>query len=264
MLAVYSVHVLRRNQDMSHSQAASYLHRSEGQQELGMRLIESVTVKKGSTVLDLGCGTGYFTKVLSELVGPEGKVVGVDPDKDRLKIATQYSASNIEYVLADDQTFPVGPYDLVFCNCVVHWIKNKEPLFKHVSENLTSGGCFAFAGADGFLPIPAIGKRIFNELVGPEFLNWMLHEKMTFLTAKDYRKLASASGLREVSMTTWTVTPEWRNLDNYVDSMYGWFQGEFDPSEFDTRTFEQIKEAYGDRSVRSEPIRNLVAVLTKI
>ena len=46
-------------------------------------------MKKGATVLNLGCGTGYFTKVLSEQlqVGPEGKVVAVDSDGERLKIA---------------------------------------------------------------------------------------------------------------------------------------------------------------------------------
>ena len=38
---------------------------------------------------------GYLTKVLSERVGPEGKVVAVDPDGERLKIARDmYSASN--------------------------------------------------------------------------------------------------------------------------------------------------------------------------
>ena len=63
-------------------------------------------MQSGSSVLDLGCGTGYLTKVLSERIGPEGKVVAVDPDGERLKIAREnYSSSNIEYIQADDKTF---------------------------------------------------------------------------------------------------------------------------------------------------------------
>ena len=50
-------------------------------------MIDMLNVEKGAIVLDLGCGTGYLTKALSERVGPEGKVVAVDPDGERLKIA---------------------------------------------------------------------------------------------------------------------------------------------------------------------------------
>ena len=74
---------------------------------------EMLFLRKGSTVLDLGCGTGYLTKLLSERVGPEGKVVAVDPDGERLKIAREkHSATNIDYIQADDQTFPSGQHFL--------------------------------------------------------------------------------------------------------------------------------------------------------
>ena len=109
------------------SQAASYEQKSGGQRNAGLDLIDMLGVERGSAVLDLGCGTGNVTKVLSERVGSEGKVVAVDPDGERLKIAREkYSAQNIEYVQADDKTFPPGQYDLVFCNAVIHWIGDKR------------------------------------------------------------------------------------------------------------------------------------------
>ena len=52
--------------------AASYVKRSQVQQNIGMKMIDKVSIKKGDSILDLGCGTGYLTKVLSERVGPEG------------------------------------------------------------------------------------------------------------------------------------------------------------------------------------------------
>ena len=56
---------------------------------------------------------GWKVSVLSERVGQEGKVVAVDLDGERLKIARErYSASNIEYIEADDKTFPPNIFTL--------------------------------------------------------------------------------------------------------------------------------------------------------
>ena len=48
----------------------------------------------GDVILDLGCCTGELSAYLAEPVGPEGKVIGVDPDKERIEMARQsHSAS---------------------------------------------------------------------------------------------------------------------------------------------------------------------------
>ena len=247
------------------TQAASYQNGSKTQQSVGSRMIDMLNVEKGATVLDLGCGTGYLTKVLSEQVGPEGKVVAVDPDEERLKIAKEkYSARNIEYIQADNKTFPPGQYDLIFSNIVIHWISDKEAVLQQAYQNLCPGGRFAFTTANGYLPIPEIGKTLFNQLVGPDFLDWMVNEKMIFWNASEYVSVATDVGFRQISMTLLPDYPKWNNLDDYIDSMYGWFQGEFDPSQFDQNALQEIKREFGNGPVtQSEPIYNLHAILTK-
>src|SRR5712692_7080328 len=42
-------------------------------------LIAAAGVQPGQRVLDVGCGTGYFARLLAQAVGPEGRVVGIDP-----------------------------------------------------------------------------------------------------------------------------------------------------------------------------------------
>ena len=62
-------------------------------------------------MLDLGCGTRNLSRVLAERVGPEGKVTGVDPDRERIQIAQeQYgNDSNLNFLVGSDEDFPHGP-----------------------------------------------------------------------------------------------------------------------------------------------------------
>jgi ubiquinone/menaquinone biosynthesis C-methylase UbiE len=56
------------------SEARTYDSNSSEQREDGFNLINLLTLEQGSKVLDLGCGTGYLTKLLANRVGPTGEV----------------------------------------------------------------------------------------------------------------------------------------------------------------------------------------------
>ena len=56
------------------NQAATYEDNSSIQQEDGLKLIDLLAPSAGYSILDLGCGTGYLTKVLANRVGDKGKV----------------------------------------------------------------------------------------------------------------------------------------------------------------------------------------------
>ena len=84
------------------------------------------------------------------MVGPEGRVVAVDPDAERIGIAKENNARrNIEYLVGGDQLFPGVEYALIVSNYVIHWIKNKEALFAQVYDKLAAGGQFVFTTTDG-------------------------------------------------------------------------------------------------------------------
>ena len=252
---------------MASSQAIIYEQRNESQRVEGMELMKNLEIKRGSTVLDLGCGTGDLTKELAELVGAEGKVVGVDPDEERLKIAREkYSASNIEYLQADSETFPVGQYDIVFSNYVMHWIKDKEGLFRRVYDNLRPGGVFAVVTFDSGPPLTEIGNKFFDEFIGPEGVKKFLFEDTVCLTADEYKKLAQATGFELNSTTIRSMEQRWANVDVYIDYMYGSTGGWFNPSTWDQEVLQKMKMEYGDGPVITlpeHPKRNLHAILVK-
>ena len=209
-------------------------------------MIDTLALEKGSTVLDLGCGTGYLTKVLSDKVGPEEKVVAVDPDGERLKIAREkYSASNIEYIQADDQTFPSGTYDLVLANQVIHWIPDQKAAMKRIHDNLSPGGKFAFTtDVEDERKKPREVYNLMDKLLGPGIFQEILSSKMKFLSAEEYSQLAADCGYSEISTETDTRTHEWKTVDDIIDTAHGWLQGAIDPSTLDKKVVQELKEKY--------------------
>lgn len=233
-------------------QALSYKQHNEVQHSLGLKMIERLNLKRSAiTALDLGCGTGNLTKVLAERIGSDGKVVAVDPDKERLKIAQEcYSSSNIEYIEADDKTFPEGQYDLVFANAVLHWIHDKKSLFERVYKNLKPGGQFAFVTFDGIPEVHhAVVKRVFEELVSQDFLHKLHFTKCDLLQGNEYEALALSLGYLTVCFEIEEHRDRWKNLDDCIDKWYSGLQGTFDPEKFDMEKFQRIKEEYGDGEV---------------
>ena len=229
---------------VSKEEAASYATRSGLQQDLGRKLMEMVTIDKGATVLDLGCGTGYLTKVLSERVGPEGKVVAVDPDGERLKIAREnHSYSNIEYIQADDQTFPLGQYDLVFANQVIHWIPDQKATLKQVYINLKPGGHFIFS-TDVEKSDEGCGEeyQLMDKLLGPGVFHNILSSAMKYLSLDEYNALISECGYSKIETITETHETLWDTLDDVIDTAKGWLQGAVDFSNMDEDVIRRIRE----------------------
>lgn len=113
--------------------AERYDQVSEGQYNNGLTLIANLGVKKGQTVLDIGCGTGRLTSRVAKIVGDTGQVIGIDPSKERIEIARRNvpdsPRSNISLEIGDANSlyhFQNNSFDIVYLNIVFHWIDNKK------------------------------------------------------------------------------------------------------------------------------------------
>jgi len=113
----------------------------------GEDLLELLDPKPEDRILDLGCGTGHLTKMISD----SGAVVtGIDSSPEMINTAIQnYPSLNFLIMDATDFTFP-DKFDKVFSNAVLHWIPEKEKVVKCISEALKIGGRFVaeFGGKD--------------------------------------------------------------------------------------------------------------------
>ncbi|WP_169951697.1 class I SAM-dependent methyltransferase [Microbispora sp. H11081] len=76
----------------------------------------------GHRILDVGCGTGYLTRLLAPLVGSEGRVTGVDPSPAMIGHARRRSPGNCSYQAGEGQElpFPDASFDIVVSSFAVH------------------------------------------------------------------------------------------------------------------------------------------------
>ena len=105
-------------------------------------------VKKGETVLDIGCGTGIDTLVAAIMVGSEGRVTGIDLIPEMLKRArTNLKKTSLKNVTfqegsAEQLPFPDGTFDVVISNGVFNLIPDKAKALREVFRVLKSSGRF--------------------------------------------------------------------------------------------------------------------------
>jgi precorrin-6B methylase 2 len=144
------------------------LERGEREREedpdLGLRLLK---VAKGSMVGDVGAGSGYMTLRLARLVGPEGKVYGVDVQPGMLQLLQQNAAKakmmNVVPVLGayDDPKLPAGMLDLIIMVDVYHEFTQPQQMLRHMREALKPGGrlaLFEYRAEDADVPIQPLHK----------------------------------------------------------------------------------------------------------
>ena len=102
------------------SEAEQYSRQSRSLQERdGLQKIHLAQLhgkhKCDLKVLDLGCGTGYLSSVLARTFAPQGHVVAVDPDVERIRIAiNKYGCDGISFSEGSSNSFPSDKYDLIF------------------------------------------------------------------------------------------------------------------------------------------------------
>jgi len=107
------------------------------------RLAQSLDIKSGSTVLDVGTGTGIFVPFLLAKIGRTGQLVALDFAEEMLKKAQAKGFSgNIEYLNADITSVPLpdGVFDTVVCYSSFPHFRDKPRALREISRLLKKGG----------------------------------------------------------------------------------------------------------------------------
>jgi SAM-dependent methyltransferase len=105
--------------------------------------------RAGQTIIDLGCGPGYATLDLAEIVGPGGTVIGIDRSRRFLdaleRAARERGLSNITTIEADLDTVELAPgmADGAWCRWVAAFVEHPRDLIARIGGALApAGGTF--------------------------------------------------------------------------------------------------------------------------
>ncbi|SEL72886.1 class I SAM-dependent methyltransferase [Nonomuraea pusilla] len=103
-------------------EVAAHLGLLGRRRELFTRLAMLSGARPGHTVLDVGCGTGYLTRILAPVIGPSGHVTGIDPSEPMVEYARRHAPANCTYLVGEGQALdlPDASFDVVVSSLAVH------------------------------------------------------------------------------------------------------------------------------------------------
>ena len=95
-------------------------------------------------MIDLGCGFGDTTRMLAELVGPDGSALGVDVSEPFIEEArrdAERGAANVSFAVADVQVGDLGEgYDYAFSRMGLMFFANPVAALRNIRSSLVPGG----------------------------------------------------------------------------------------------------------------------------
>lgn len=103
-------------------------------------------IQPGMKVLDIGCGPGFFTLPMAQMVGPLGTVIAIDVQKEMLDLVEQKSK---QLGLVDriwfhqckaDSLDLQEQVDFILSFYMVHEVPDRDTFFSEVADLLVSGG----------------------------------------------------------------------------------------------------------------------------
>jgi ubiquinone/menaquinone biosynthesis C-methylase UbiE len=108
--------------------------------------LDAIKLVQGSTVADVGAGSGYMTVKMAKRVGPSGKVYANDIQPEMLALLrerlSREKVMNVETVLGtfDDPKLPAGAIDLILMVDVYHEFSEPQKMLQRMRETLKPGG----------------------------------------------------------------------------------------------------------------------------
>lgn len=197
---------------------------------------------KGARILDLGCGAGRDVYALSQMVGEEGYVVGVDMTEEQLEVARRhqdyhaeafgYAASNVEFHQGyieelDKLPLEAGTFDIIVSNCVLNLALDKPAVLRAAHRLLKPGGEMYFSDVYADRRIPE-SLRADPVLYG-ECLSGALYWN-------DFENMAKAAGFGDPRLVTHrALTIENKELEEkvapikFISATYRLFKLDLEP-----------------------------------
>ncbi len=203
-------------------------------------LVDILAPQAGERVLDVGCGTGPLT---AKLAAGGASVLGID-SSDTMVAAARLAFPKLTFSVADVRTFrDPQPFDAVFSNATLHWVRPPGDAVASIFTALRPGGRFVaeFGGKGNVSAIRAAMETALRSLnVDPTALSpWY------FPSVGEYASLLEVHGFQVATITTFprlNVLDGPAGLRNWI-TMFGGTYVNAVPSDQRDHFFAMAEEA---------------------
>jgi SAM-dependent methyltransferase len=213
----------------------------------------AASVAPGQTVLDVACGTGALTLAAADIVGPSGKVVGLDANPEMLAVALRKPGS-IEWRegTAENLPFDDASFDAVVSQFGFMFFDDRPRALSEMMRVLKPGGrlavavCGAVERSPGYGVFALLLDRLFGEDVGNAFRAPFVLGDPEMLTA-----IASEADIKGATVEERNGTVRFKNIAEMVTTERAcvWtLGGILDKDQFDLllREAEEVLRPYAD------------------
>jgi ubiquinone/menaquinone biosynthesis C-methylase UbiE len=233
--------------------AQLYADKNFWQREEGQKLLEGMEIQEGSSVLDVGCGTGELTIEIAKLVGLKGRVTAIDLDSGRLEKAKK-NKSDVEWLnLGIGEFKPKIKYDYCFSNFVLHWIENQPEALDKIQSSLKPKGKFGFSV---IAYVPSIIQGI-TRTIGPE--SSKLLDGFFNPSRYQWTTMVNKAGFKVVKAERYSIEVNYGKLNDFFDWWIATSHGVFDPKKIAATELLTLKKMFPRDLVVDHPLISVVA-----
>jgi ubiquinone/menaquinone biosynthesis C-methylase UbiE len=147
--------------------------------------------RPGDRALDVGCGTGYLSRRLAAVVGPDGSVLGVDPSGSLLVRARRLAPSNCSYTIGVVESLDAadGSFDVVATCLMIHHLpaELRGQAVAEMFRVLRPGGRILLA--DFRPPTSRLGRHLVGRLTDPAMQHNPVHQLPGLLQQAGFQQL---------------------------------------------------------------------------
>jgi len=185
-------------------------------------LVALADVKHGERVLDVACGTGIVARHAALKAGAAGKVVGLDLNKEMLRVAETVSADvrpAIEWRQgnAADLPFPPAAFDAVFCEQAMQFFSDPVKALCEMHRVLAPGARVAVSVCRPlpYSPAYVTMASALERHVGPE-AGAMMRSPFSTWSVDQFRSLFTEAGFRDVHVRIEVCSIRYPSVEEFV------------------------------------------------
>jgi SAM-dependent methyltransferase len=187
---------------------------------LARALIEATNVSAGQRALDVGCGPGALTEVLSEVLGAD-RVTAIDPSEPFVEAcARRLPAVDVRAGSAEALPFSDHSFDVTLAQLVVNFMSDPRAGVGEMRRVTRPGGAVAAAVWD-YAGEMTLLRRFWDAAVSldPDAADRDEGRSMPYCTPQELEGLWRNAGLREPAVSALVVDAQYGGFDDLWQSL---------------------------------------------